>query len=93
MKLVGNWSYPTSIRFGAGRIAELGEAAKAAGMRRPLLVTDPRLATCRWSRTRWPVLAADGVPADVFSRHQAEPGCRQYRGRARGAEGRRGTTG
>ena len=44
MKLVGNWNYPTSIRFGAGRIAELGEAAKAAGMSRPLLVTDPRLA-------------------------------------------------
>ena len=43
-RLAGNWSYPTSVRFGAGRIAELGEAAKTAGMRRPLLVTDPRLA-------------------------------------------------
>ena len=27
--LVGNWSYPTAIRFGAGRIRELPEAAKA----------------------------------------------------------------
>ena len=44
MKLVGNWNYPTSVRFGAGRIAELGAAVKAAGMSRPLLVTDPRLA-------------------------------------------------
>ena len=26
MKLVGNWSYPTAIRFGAGRIAEIAEA-------------------------------------------------------------------
>ena len=44
MQLRGNWNYPTSVRFGAGRIAELGEAVKAAGMTRPLLVTDPRLA-------------------------------------------------
>ncbi|MEM7043983.1 MAG: iron-containing alcohol dehydrogenase [Pseudomonadota bacterium] len=35
-----NWSFPTSIRFGAGRIAELSDACKAAGMSRPLLVTD-----------------------------------------------------
>ena len=25
MKLTGNWNYPTSIRFGVGRIAELAE--------------------------------------------------------------------
>ena len=42
--LVGNWNYPTSIRFGAGRIRELPDACKTAGLRRPLLVTDPGLA-------------------------------------------------
>lgn len=41
--LTGNWNYPTKIRFGAGRIAELGDACRAAGIRRPLLVTDPGL--------------------------------------------------
>jgi alcohol dehydrogenase len=40
-----NWNYPTAIRFGAGRIAELAEACRTAGMQRPLLVTDPFLAT------------------------------------------------
>jgi len=35
-----NWSYPTSIRFGAGRIKELGEVCTAAGMLRPMFVTD-----------------------------------------------------
>ena len=40
-----NWNYPTAIRFGAGRIAELAEACRAAGMSAPLLVTDPFLAT------------------------------------------------
>jgi alcohol dehydrogenase class IV len=41
--LTGNWNYPTKVRFGAGRIAELGDACRAAGIRRPLLVTDPGL--------------------------------------------------
>ena len=45
--LRGNWNYPTSIRFGAGRIAELPDACRALGMQRPLLVTDPALAACR----------------------------------------------
>jgi alcohol dehydrogenase class IV len=44
MSLSGNWNFPTTVRFGAGRIAELGQAARAAGMARPLLVTDPVLA-------------------------------------------------
>jgi alcohol dehydrogenase class IV len=39
-----NWNYPTAIRFGAGRVAELGEACRGLGMERPLLVTDPALA-------------------------------------------------
>jgi alcohol dehydrogenase class IV len=42
--LRGNWNYPTSIRFGAGRIAELPEHCQALGIRRPLLVTDIGLA-------------------------------------------------
>ncbi len=42
--LAGNWSYPTAIRFGAGRIDELPEACAAADIARPLLVTDPGLA-------------------------------------------------
>ncbi|MEA3051867.1 MAG: hypothetical protein QOG72_770 [Sphingomonadales bacterium] len=39
-----NWNYPTAIRFGAGRVAELGEACRSLGIERPLLVTDPALA-------------------------------------------------
>ena len=38
------WSYPTEVRFGPGRVAELAEACRAAGMGRPLLVTDRGLA-------------------------------------------------
>ena len=40
-----NWSYPTEIRFGAGRISELADVCAGAGVRRPLFVTDRSLAT------------------------------------------------
>jgi alcohol dehydrogenase class IV len=44
MDLRANWNYPTSVRFGAGRIAELPDTVMAAGITRPLFVTDPNLA-------------------------------------------------
>ena len=44
MSLIGNWSYPTAIKFGAGRIKELVDACAQAGIKKPLLVTDKGLA-------------------------------------------------
>jgi alcohol dehydrogenase class IV len=41
--LRGNWSYPTNIWAGSGRIAELPAACAQAGIRRPLLITDEGL--------------------------------------------------
>ena len=66
MKLVGNWNYPTSVRFGSGRIAELGAAVKAAGMSRPLLVTDPRLAELAPVKRALDVLRGENIAAAVF---------------------------
>jgi alcohol dehydrogenase class IV len=43
-ELVARWNYPTTVRFGRGRIAELPDALAAAGIGRPLFVTDPGLA-------------------------------------------------
>lgn len=43
-KLVSKWNYPTTVRFGAGRISELPDALAATGIKRPLFVTDPGLA-------------------------------------------------
>ena len=40
MTITANWSYPTAIKFGAGRIKELADHCKAVGMKKPLLVTD-----------------------------------------------------
>ncbi|MEC7242356.1 MAG: iron-containing alcohol dehydrogenase [Myxococcota bacterium] len=42
--MVGTWNYPTAIRFGAGRVAELPEACRELGIRRPLIVTDEGIA-------------------------------------------------
>lgn len=42
--LRGDWSYPTRVRFGPGRVEELPDACRALGIARPLLVTDPAMA-------------------------------------------------
>lgn len=73
MKLVGNWNYPTSVRFGAGRVAELGDAAKSAGMSRPLFVTDPVLANLPIVTRALEVLEAGGLAAKVFSEVKPNP--------------------
>ena len=71
--LTANWSYPTAIRFGAGRIAELAAAAKAAGIERPLFVTDPGLAGLPVVATALAVLDKAGVPYAVFSKVDGNP--------------------
>lgn len=43
--LVGNWNYPTQVRFGAGRLDELGDCLAELGIARPLVVTDAGLAS------------------------------------------------
>jgi len=68
-----NWSYPTVIRFGAGRIDELPEACAAAGIARPLFVTDPGLRYLAVTTRALGVLAAAGVPAQIFSDVQPNP--------------------
>ncbi len=37
------WNYPTRVLSGPGRVAELADACRAAGIRRPLIVTDAGL--------------------------------------------------
>jgi len=63
-----NWNYPTAIRFGAGRAAELPKAYRRLGIARPLLVTDPALAEMAMVKD---ALAATG--AGLFSAIHANP--------------------
>ncbi|HEU0223267.1 MAG TPA: iron-containing alcohol dehydrogenase, partial [Paracoccaceae bacterium] len=68
-----NWSYPTAIRFGAGRIAELPEACAAAGMQRPLLVTDRGLAKLPVAARALDILEAAGLGRALFAEVDPNP--------------------
>jgi alcohol dehydrogenase class IV len=73
MTLRANWNYPTAIRFGAGRIAELPEAVKASGMRNPLFVTDPFLSTQPMTHAAVAALTAAGLNTAVFADIKPNP--------------------
>ncbi len=73
MSFKGNWNYPTPVRFGAGRIAELPAACRELGMARPLLVTDSGLADLDIVRDAVGRLDADGLPTAVFSGVEGNP--------------------
>jgi alcohol dehydrogenase class IV len=73
MQLRGNWNYPTTIKFGAGRISELSDQVAAVGMKRPLLVTDPFLAKQPMVKNAVKRLAKAGIEAAVFSDVKPNP--------------------
>jgi len=73
MNLTGNFSYPTSIRFGAGRMAEIADACAAAGMGRPLLVTDKGLANLDITQYALDLMEAAGLGRAMFSEVDSNP--------------------
>lgn len=73
MNLVGNWSYPTTMKFGAGRIAELPDACAAAGMKNPLLVTDKGLADLPITLATLDITEAAGLGRAMFSEVDPNP--------------------
>ncbi|MGB3406143.1 MAG: iron-containing alcohol dehydrogenase [Jannaschia sp.] len=86
MPLTANWSYPTAIRFGAGRIAEIAEACRAANIRKPLLVTDRGLARMDITTATLDLLEAGGLGRAIFAdvdpnpnEKNAEAGVKAYK--------------
>jgi alcohol dehydrogenase class IV len=73
MSLVGNWSYPTSIRFGAGRISEIADACNAAGIGKPLLVTDRGLASLPITQDTLDLLEQAGLGRAMFAEVDPNP--------------------
>ncbi len=73
MTLTANWSYPTAIRFGTGRIKELAEACAAAGIKKPLLVTDKGLANLPVTASTLDVMDAAGLGRAMFSEVDPNP--------------------
>jgi len=73
MQLTGNWSYPTTIRFGAGRISEIADACNTAGMRKPLLVTDRGLANLPITRDTLALLDQARLGKAMFAEVDPNP--------------------
>lgn len=67
MSITANWSYPTAIKFGAGRIKELADHCKAVGMKKPLLVTDRGLAPMAITQNALDILASAGLGRAIFA--------------------------
>lgn len=67
MTITANWSYPTSIKFGAGRIKELADHCKAVGMKKPLLITDRGLAPMAITQNALDILAAADLGRAIFA--------------------------
>ena len=67
MTISVNWSYPTNIRFGPGRIQELGEVCLALNIKNPLLVTDKGLAGLDITENAVNILKSSGFEGRVFS--------------------------
>jgi len=68
-----NWNYPTAIKFGPGRIAELPEALKSAGITKPLLVTDAGLVNLPVTQKTIQLLKDAGYAVGVFADVKPNP--------------------
>ncbi len=73
MAPIGTWSFPTLVRAGAGRIAEIGEACVEAGIVRPLVVTDRGVAALDIAERALALLRAAGLEPEVFTHVDPNP--------------------
>ncbi|MDE0304495.1 MAG: iron-containing alcohol dehydrogenase [Albidovulum sp.] len=73
MTLNANWSFPTQIRFGTGRLKELPDACAEAGISRPLVVTDKVLRELPLFSEFLDILDRAGLGCSVFSNVDPNP--------------------
>jgi alcohol dehydrogenase class IV len=67
------WNYPTTVRFGIGRIRELPDALATAGIKRPLFVTDPVLVKLPIVSSALKILDDAGIAYNVFFEVKPNP--------------------
>lgn len=68
-----NWSFPTAVRFGNGRIGELGAIVRELGCSRPLVVTDNGLKDLYPVQRTLEALRSEGLDASLFHRVKPNP--------------------
>ena len=73
MTLIGNWSYPTQIKFGAGRIREISDACNQANIKRPLLITDKGLCNLPITSKTLQLMKEAGLGDALFSNVDPNP--------------------
>ena len=61
------------MRFGIGRINELGEACKSLGLKRPLFITDQDLAELDITKNAHDIIRLSGLDVDLFSEVAPNP--------------------
>ncbi|MFK0683530.1 iron-containing alcohol dehydrogenase [Ochrobactrum sp. BD67] len=71
--LTAKWNFPTTVLCGPGRIRELPAVLKAAGIERPLFVTDPGLAKLPVVASTLAILDQAGVKYGMFSDVKPNP--------------------
>ncbi|HYV89439.1 MAG TPA: iron-containing alcohol dehydrogenase [Candidatus Polarisedimenticolia bacterium] len=69
----GDWIFPTQIRFGAGRLAELADLCRRLGMSRPLVVTDRGLAATPIAAGVMQAASRQGVTPVLYGEVQENP--------------------
>jgi len=69
----GNYNYPTAYRLGAGRVAELADACGELDIARPLVVTDPGVASLSFFARILERLEEAHLEVRVFSEIGANP--------------------
>ncbi len=73
MSYIANWSYPTSIKFGPGRVEYLPQACGDVGIKRPVLVTDRALASLPITERALHLLRSAGIAVTLFSDVDSNP--------------------
>jgi hypothetical protein len=71
--LRGDWLFPTQVRFGCGRIAEVAELCIRLGLKRPLIVTDRGLIKTEVARTVITAATVPGVAPQIFAEVRENP--------------------
>lgn len=72
-ELNADWNYPTHIKVGPGRIAELAQTCLDSGLRAPLLVTDPDLVQLPMVDMALQQCRESGLDCACFSDIQGNP--------------------
>ena len=71
--LDANWSYPTTMRVGPGRVQELSTLCKSIAIKSPLLVTDPGLSKLDMTKQIIADVISGGLAIQIFSNIKPNP--------------------